>query len=275
VSSNRIHNTSGAAIRATDEVERLIYRLNESINVINAADRTVNDLIDQLDEVFLEGVFGDGSTRITVPSVTGTPGQQIILDVYAYPHNTQTVETHLHLGEHRFTYDANGRHELNAVLDGSAPPGWLLTFTLTDPSLGTSRFSPPVTRDALADTDRDGMPDFWEQMFPDCLDPNDPDDAQEDCDQDGRTNLEEFVAYTHPGESDLPQQELTVDPGNVTLSTRGKSGRNYCLMRSSGLGVDDWEEVDRQFLVYSGEVTLTDPAPLADEGYYRIEIQLP
>ena len=44
---------------------------------------------------------------------------------------------------------------------------------------------------ALEDTDRDGMPDFWEMMRG--LTPKDPEDRNGDYDNDGYTNLEEYL----------------------------------------------------------------------------------
>lgn len=58
------------------------------------------------------------------------------------------------------------------------------------------------------DTDGDGMPDFWEIQYQ--FDPEDPNDATMDCDEDGISNLEEFIEGTHPCEgydsqsADLP-----------------------------------------------------------------------
>ncbi len=46
------------------------------------------------------------------------------------------------------------------------------------------------------DTDMDGMPDLWEMQYG--LDYNNPLDAKEDPDQDGLTNLEEYLAGTNP-----------------------------------------------------------------------------
>lgn len=46
------------------------------------------------------------------------------------------------------------------------------------------------------DDDNDGMPDWWEEE--NLLDPLDPDDADDDPDLDGLTNLEEFLGGTDP-----------------------------------------------------------------------------
>jgi hypothetical protein len=47
------------------------------------------------------------------------------------------------------------------------------------------------TYNVLKDTDMDGMPDKWE--IQNNLDPNDPDDRNDDRNKDGYTNLEEYI----------------------------------------------------------------------------------
>ena len=60
------------------------------------------------------------------------------------------------------------------------------------------------------DTDGDGLPDYWEEQYN--LDPEDPDDAKEDPDQDMSTNIEEYNAGTNPRDgSDFPGQSSTED----------------------------------------------------------------
>jgi pectate lyase len=59
----------------------------------------------------------------------------------------------------------------------------------------TLTFSPD---EIPVDTDADGMPDDWERKFG--LNPNDPADAAHDLDQDGYTNLEEYLNGTNPTE---------------------------------------------------------------------------
>jgi pectate lyase len=46
------------------------------------------------------------------------------------------------------------------------------------------------------DTDHDGMPDAWEQIYG--FNPSDPSDSSQDADQDGYTNVEEFLNVTNP-----------------------------------------------------------------------------
>ncbi|MBF0452064.1 MAG: type I secretion C-terminal target domain-containing protein [Candidatus Magnetomorum sp.] len=48
----------------------------------------------------------------------------------------------------------------------------------------------------VADTDKDGLPDFWENQYG--LNFNDPADADTDMDSDGWSNLKEFLSATNP-----------------------------------------------------------------------------
>ena len=52
------------------------------------------------------------------------------------------------------------------------------------------------TGTAPLDTDHDGMPNEWENLY--CFDPNDPSDGPKDADGDGYTNVEEFLNGTQP-----------------------------------------------------------------------------
>lgn len=53
---------------------------------------------------------------------------------------------------------------------------------------------------AVADRDHDGMPDEWEQRHK--LNPDDPGDGKRDADEDGYTNVEEYLNGTDPHEKE-------------------------------------------------------------------------
>jgi hypothetical protein len=59
------------------------------------------------------------------------------------------------------------------------------------------KFNTRVVSGTQNDTDYDGMLDSWERFYG--LNPNDPKDADDDEDNDGYTNLEEYMSGTDPG----------------------------------------------------------------------------
>jgi calcium-activated chloride channel regulator 4 len=85
-----------------------------------------------------------------------------------------------------------------------------------------------VTLRALADRDRDRLPDAWEQRFG--LDPEDPADAAQDPDRDGASTLTEFLNGTDPlrgdsdgsGEDDGSELALGRDPRDPTDDAVGR-----------------------------------------------------
>ena len=62
-------------------------------------------------------------------------------------------------------------------------------------------------QNAQLDTDKDGIPDYWEEQF--ALDINDPLDANLDGDEDGLTNLLEFQNASDPTKADTDEDGLT------------------------------------------------------------------
>jgi hypothetical protein len=58
---------------------------------------------------------------------------------------------------------------------------------------------PEYKGEPYVDTDKDGMPDEYEQKYADLgFDPNDPSDANEDCNGDGYTNIETYINGINP-----------------------------------------------------------------------------
>ena len=67
------------------------------------------------------------------------------------------------------------------------------------------------------DTDGDGMPDEWEKQYG--LNPNDPTDAQKDCNGDGYTNIEKYINGINPNtKTDWRNLNNNYD----TLAAKGK-----------------------------------------------------
>jgi hypothetical protein len=97
---------------------------------------------------------------------------------------------------------------------------------------GESPFTPP------ADTDGDGLPDYWEEQYG--LDINNASDASEDPDEDGDTNLVEFEKGTDPND--------TTDPFLVSVE-------NDCSLNTIVLNFS--EKLDEASATDAGNYTIT------------------
>ncbi len=87
----------------------------------------------------------------------------------------------------------------------------------TTSSLSNTPVQPPSGLYSMKiDNDGDGMPDGWETQFG--LNPNDPGDATGDADGDGKTNLQEYLAGTHPNGKFA--RYLAEGSSNTVFSTR-------------------------------------------------------
>ena len=110
---------------------------------------------------------------------------------------------------------------------------------------------------STGDRDNDGMPDDWEEEYG--FNPDDPDDADSDPDEDGLVNLDEYTFNSNPLLSDtdedglLDWQELTACPYILDGDTDNDGlndgdevslGTDPCNTDSDGDGVSDGVEVE-------------------------------
>lgn len=89
-----------------------------------------------------------------------------------------------------------------------------------------------------SDSDGDGMPDAYEKLYPAFLNPHDAADSAKDQDNDGLTNLEEYLAGTDPSKPDTDGDGLT---DGVEVKT---SLTNPLSKDSDRDGLTDDEEVN-------------------------------
>ncbi len=95
------------------------------------------------------------------------------------------------------------------------------------------------------DTDHDGMPDSYENLYPG-LDANNPADAALDLDFDGASNLDEFLAGTTPNNpaSVFRVDSLTLLPsGNVELRFTALANKAYSVLVSETLQPGSWQKL--------------------------------
>jgi hypothetical protein len=90
---------------------------------------------------------------------------------------------------------------------------------------------------AIDDSDQDGLPDDYERT--NGLDPQNPADADEDPDEDGLTNLEEFLAGTSPRLAD------TDGDGLDDWTELNVQGTDPLRADTDGDGLNDLDELDR------------------------------
>lgn len=95
----------------------------------------------------------------------------------------------------------------------------------------------------VMDTDGDGMPDDWEDLYN--FNKTSAADAGQDADGDGLSNLEEYLAGTHPRQAGSSLRLTATMNGTTTeLRFSAVAGRTYTILYSDSLpGVPAWQRL--------------------------------
>lgn len=125
----------------------------------------------------------------------------------------------------------------------------------------------------VTDTDGDGMPDAWETAHG--LSPNSPDDAAQDADQDGASNLAEYQAGTDPRDSAsvFRIKSFELESGQVRVTFDAVQGKSYVLEATGSLGGGRWLSVTNvNSAPISGPLDLVVPIHPSSAAGYRLTI---
>jgi hypothetical protein len=159
-----------------------------------------------------------------------------------------------------------------AATDEAAPSladrtaaGWFAAV----PSPGRESAAP------AGDDDADGMPNDWERLHD--LNPSDPDDASQDPDQDGLTNLEEYRAGTNPHEHSVSLAIRDIGGGMLEFTFLAPAGKQTGISRRWRWGhrMDSGRHgAPAQSDTRERTVTTTAPLQATESGarFYRVRI---
>jgi hypothetical protein len=148
------------------------------------------------------------------------------------------------------------------------------TYTVVVTNLaGNAPLSSNSVLVVLADHDADGMADLWEVAH--SLNTNNLADASLDSDGDTMSNRAEYIAGTNPTNSlsYLKVERLTTDTGHTRLEFLAVSNRSYSVLVTTNLGSVPWAKLLDVLPRLTNRVeTIFDPAPAAEERFYRLSI---
>jgi hypothetical protein len=220
---------------------RLVYGMtNDSVSILGPY---AGKLSNRSDRLALE--------RPQAPDDSGEPHSWVIVDEVIYGNQDPWPSGALGSGY--------ALHRIAAGVSGNRPGNWFVARPA------------PGARD-YRDRDGDGMPDDWELLND--LDADNPSDAVLDSDEDGMTNLEEYLAGTDPRDAGSALRFEWVEAGveGVSLGFRAVFGRGYTVLYTDEPASGSWsklEDVDAG----PGVTVLTvvdEMVPADGSRYYRV-----
>lgn len=131
------------------------------------------------------------------------------------------------------------------------------------------RNRPPEGNSLIADGDRDGMPDGWEYSFGLNTFTN---DALADLDQDGSSNIDEYIAGTNPTNA-ASYFRVSVSPEEQTFTWNSAAGRIYDVLSCSDLRAADWTTVESN-QAYTVNIMTNTLSTNGEFRYYRVRTRI-
>ena len=122
--------------------------------------------------------------------------------------------------------------------------------------------------ETFVDSDRDQMEDTWETARLGSL----ARDGTGDFDNDGMSDLREFMAGTDPGN---PNSQLRVIPaapngGQVTITWQSVAGKTYALEYKDSLDDPTWMRVTGEVAAQGATASKVDPSSPGPARFYRV-----
>ena len=229
------------------------------------------------------GTVHSQAARLTVlipPSILIQPLSQSIIEGGSVTFSVQTEGT-LPMG---YRWRRDRATFLNVVLNSDVSFLTLTNVQLEDAGVYTvvatnqAFFQPGVLSvgailTVLSDSDGDGMDDDWETE--NGLNPNDPNDANDNADGDILSNREEYDAGTDPNDASsfLQITSLVMEPEHpVRISFLAVSNKTYSVQFTDSLTLGSWSRLEDVPAASTNRVVeLEDPVlPLPPERYYRL-----
>jgi YD repeat-containing protein len=126
------------------------------------------------------------------------------------------------------------------------------------------------TVEAFVDSDQDQMEDTWETARLGSL----ARDGTGDLDNDGATDLWEFMAGTDPGN---PNSRLHVTPaspngGQVTITWQAVAGKTYALEYKDRIDDATWTRLTGEVTAQGGTASKVDASSAGSTRFYRVVV---